>query len=907
LSRTRTAFGVLAEIDLGEGPDVDVCALLEMGDGEFRLTGMAELGHRQFHISIVSSDDHRLVVGSFDTEGDPARLDIRDLALSISPDIGDLVPSLVVELNRAVFVMTRSAIVFGAEFGLKIDLTELPVVGPQVARSGDARLDELQVLVTSTELDANLREAIVSSLHGTHFSLPIPDNPAEPTPAGPVLSGRLHLGGHAQSLALPLRRPSLAKSDHSPAPKAPNAPSLPVRPPPNDDAGGVTWMDLNKTFGPVTVARIGYRMGDGDLSLLIDAGFMLGPLALSVDGLGVSNPLDRFDPTFELKGLKLGFTSGPVKVSGALLYDRADGSFVGMASITLPSLSITAMGGYQKVDGQASLFLYAVLNRPLGGPAFFFVTGLALGFGYNRRLVLPPAEGVPSFPFVQAAMGPPGPTDPLSTLRKLTRILPAKRGEMFFAVGIKFTSFKLLDSFALLIVRIGQELTINLLGITRLSVPPELPPGRSPLAQAELALEAEINVTKGTILVRGVLTENSFVLTRACRLTGGFAFAAWLAGEHEGDFVVTLGGYHPDYPVPKWYPEVPRLGLRWRVSRNVTISGSIYMALTPNAVMAGGEFSAVYKSGNLNASFEMGAHFLFSWQPYYYRASMYVRFRCSYTFTLDLGFLGTIRKSIRVSIGASLELWGPEFGGTATVDLSVVSFTVNFGARKRQVSPIDWSEFEKAFLPPAADRLSLSVTRGLAEERENLTIVNPAELEVELSTVLPVKTTGAAFGISSMDLKKVHTSSMDVVITRNGRAFDEMQVTPITRNAPAALWGRSLDAAKAKESLMRDLTLGYRLQPAPPLTPEKSAIRPVSDFAFDLQIHDAAFAPVAALPPPSAGESYNAVSAALQSPGPTDRRAALLSSLGLDASTIDCSRLIDNAAEVLVRIPQAAG
>ena len=49
-------------------------------------------------------------------------------------------------------------------------------------------------------------------------------------------------------------------------------------------------------------------------------------------------------------------------------------------------------------------------------------------------------------------------------------------------------------------------------------------------------------------------------MTPECRLTGGFAFYTWFSGDHEGDFVVTLGGYQQKFKRPSHYPVVPRLG-----------------------------------------------------------------------------------------------------------------------------------------------------------------------------------------------------------------------------------------------------------------------------------------------------------------------------------------------------------
>ena len=63
------------------------------------------------------------------------------------------------------------------------------------------------------------------------------------------------------------------------------------------------------------------------------------------------------------------------------------------------------MGSYADLDGTPSVMAYGVLLYAIGGDPAFFITGLAFGFGVNRRLTLPPIEAVESFPLIQAAMG----------------------------------------------------------------------------------------------------------------------------------------------------------------------------------------------------------------------------------------------------------------------------------------------------------------------------------------------------------------------------------------------------------------------------------------------------------------------------------------------------------------------
>jgi hypothetical protein len=50
------------------------------------------------------------------------------------------------------------------------------------------------------------------------------------------------------------------------------------------------------------------------------------------------------------------------------------------------------------------------------------------------------------------------------------------------------------------------------------------------------------------VSVQAQLTDNSWLLSESCRLTGGFALVNWL---RTGQFVLTVGGYHPSSTSPR--------------------------------------------------------------------------------------------------------------------------------------------------------------------------------------------------------------------------------------------------------------------------------------------------------------------------------------------------------------------
>jgi hypothetical protein len=227
-----------------------------------------------------------------------------------------------------------------------------------------------------------------------------------------------------------------------------------------------------------------------------------------------------------------------------------------------------------------------------------------------------------------------------------------------------------------------------------------------PLVSVELALKARFSTIEGVISVEARLTDNSWVLSRDCRLTGGFAFFLWFAGEHSGDFVITIGGYHPRYTPPAHYPVVPRLGFNWRVSSSIYIKGEAYFALTPREVMAGGLLEAVYDSGDVRAWFRAWANMYIKWRPFWFEVEIGIAIGVS---------VDTWLGRVEIETGASLIVWGPEIGGEVTVDVWVISITIPFGAdRVIPVEAISWDEFRTTLLPAEDDKLFAGgIERGL--------------------------------------------------------------------------------------------------------------------------------------------------------------------------------------------------
>ena len=276
---------------------------------------------------------------------------------------------------------------------------------------------------------------------------------------------------------------------------------------------------------------------------------------------------------------------------------------------------LTIYGGYGKTNGVVSFFAVGAVVGPIGGVPAFFVTGIGGGFGINRALIVPTdLSQFADYPLIKALdVAATSSPDPMQELRQLGQFFPPQPGTFWFAAGLSFTSFALVDGIAVVAVQFGDGFEFNLLGLARMA----LPRPQAAIVSIELALVVRVSSKEGVIWVQGQLTDNSWLLYPDVRLTGGFAYVLWFSGPHRGEFVLTMGGFHPDFH-RDGYPQVPRLGLQWRYGP-IVVKGGCYFALTSEAVMAGVDVSVSADFGCAWARLSFGAHGIVFFDPFHLR------------------------------------------------------------------------------------------------------------------------------------------------------------------------------------------------------------------------------------------------------------------------------------------------
>lgn len=842
--------------------------------------GYLWIGESEFEIDFMSSNQQTVITAKWNNQGEP--LGIADIAKALNLDPPDIPTELDLGLKSAsftydftnkTFVLTADSVNYGmASFvALKvadpvhkdksswqfafalminksINLSDLPLVGKELAKIETISVGNFQIILASGAIDQPTVTRINNLILATGTGAP--QLPVAALQRSVSIGITMAIGTQSIPLSVTINTGSSQTTDR-------NLSALPAVATSNgtvmlldgiEDTSGsgqkVKWFTIQKSFGPVSFEKIGVSYNDGVLWFLLDGSLTLAGLTISLLGMGFGSPLTTFSPHFSLQGLGVDYSNGPLEIGGGLLSVPSsppiDFEYGGIVVIKTAKFGLSAVGAYASISGTPSMFVFAQYFAPIGGPPYFFLTGLMGGFGYNYNLRIPQQDEVMNFPFVKGinqpdTVGGKG-ASPLTVLGKLLGTGEDKAwvapqvGQYWLAFGIQFTSFSIVTSNALLVAEFGQDFQLALIGLATMRLPQV---GPLVYVYVELQLLAVFKPQEGFFGISALLTPNSFVIDPACHLTGGFAFYIWFAGDHEGDFVVTIGGYHPAFSVPAWYPQEPRVGFNWSLDSKVTVSGSAYFALTPSAAMAGGSLQVLFQDGNLKAWFTAYADILVYWKPFHFIASIGISVGVSYH--LKIWF---ISKTFKVELGASLDLWGPPTGGKVRISWWIISFSVSFGASRSDNSgPLPWGDFT-ALLPKPQDIVKIIVNAGLLKEDQDFSdntsrwVVRPSEFQFTTQAAIPITqiflgndTTpfqqGGALDIRLMQKQGLVSKNLiTVLLVNTGDVIDLVKEgwSPgaQTGNVPTALWGQQTDNPLQGSQLVPGQLTGITASAPPP-------------------------------------------------------------------------------------------
>jgi hypothetical protein len=559
----------------------------------------------------------------------------------------------------------------------------------------------------------------------------------------------LDSGGHGSPKALldyafnkppppPANGDGSPREDSKPPPDL-FVPTNPGTPGQTLDGIGTAKGAMDKKAGPFTISNVGVRFEGGALIVFCDILANLGPIGILLSGFGLRLNLNSINlkqlahmtPTPVFNGMAIEFNRPPVQIVGMFI-DQSDANsrtFAGGVALTVEPYSFMAVGAYGEVKKPGiadmslsdasnkgmtfkTVFIYAKLNGPLVELGWATIGGISLGFGYNSSIRLPTIEEVPTFPFISNAAADAN-TGPLDVMQKLTSkdpiigVVSPQDGSFWLAAGLEAKAFEILDVSAVIIVEFNPYVSLGIFARAIMQMPPAPTPRTACFTYVELGIAASCDFHAGVLRVEASLSPNSFVMNPLCHLTGGFAMCSWFGDSpYAGNFVFSIGGFHPAFSRPTYYPNPPRLAINWCVSSNLMIRGEAYFAVTPKAVMGGSSLNAVFNMGPLYAYFSAHADFLMTFHPFHLIVD--VGISVGVEFDLELLFI-TIH--IGVHCDADLHIEGPPFGGYAYVHFWVFGFRVPFGDSNKRPDPLKLNDFRE-FLFQVPDPNTLATNAG---------------------------------------------------------------------------------------------------------------------------------------------------------------------------------------------------
>ncbi|MFD7668781.1 DUF6603 domain-containing protein [Streptomyces sp. NPDC059788] len=456
--------------------------------------------------------------------------------------------------------------------------------------------------------------------------------------------------------------------------------------------------------------------------------------AMTLAGIGISGRGGGMNPSL---AVDTGWSVG-----GALLFNPQEAAkgrqqFDGIIQVTLPFLTANVAGSYGKLDdnGEFSLFVFCELGlagRFMDGgigPPSFRLKRLMGGGGHHSEVRLPGINELEKFPLLRGlddmfVMGVANPS-PLRVLGVLCDSSDKKEpwvkpraGNSWAAFGAEFEVFGFIGLNLMGLVEWGSGYSVSVLGVGEARFPKtERDPDKLTAFVALqvtgqfLRREVEVGKSGGAApatrmesvwTLAGVLWDWSFVFDQNSFISGGFAFMTWREGEHEGDWVFTVGGYSPDYTAPPHYPNVPRVGITTSYKHMFTVQGELYFAFNSKALMLGGSVSLTADLAKLRWWISVRLDMWISWSPW----------RGGFSAGVSVGLeaavdVGPVHLRPRMEVGVDLAMWFSDdgWGGDWSVHVWFVSFSGRFGVeRLGDHMTVGWETFQRQIPNPVKPR-----------------------------------------------------------------------------------------------------------------------------------------------------------------------------------------------------------
>ena len=592
---------------------------------------------------------------------------------------------------------------------------------------------------------------------------------------------------------------------------------------------------IERALGPLYVESLSLALAPADAGARLEAttvaALTVGPFETRVSGVGAALELQSATDGDQLAGLdaKLAFVP-PTEIGLELELEGASGE--GYISIDPDTGRYAGAGAFNFVE--VGLAAVVVVDTQLPGDpdgwALFCSLSLTfssipLGFGFflsgvgglvavNRTMDVEALAGGLSSGAVDAILFPEEPEESVELIvSQLDSWFPLAEGSLVFGVAGRITwgTPKTVVTADIGVVLTFPELDLAVMG----NVSIELPEETDALLELHMDVIGTIDLSEGTVMVVAALHDSS--LLKTLQLSGGMAMYASV-GEHPY-FLLSVGGYHPDFQPPAELPaavtELDRMRVELELSENAWFALEAYFAITSNTLQFGSEATLELSDKFLGVTYtargSVGFDVLLVFSPFSFTAGLHA----GVAITAGSGD----KELLAVDLSAQLE--GPEpwhatgrasfdfFGLNASIDIEIggtarveAPQTVDLLAEVEAAlrDPSAW----RGSTPTGADTGAVLLTGEEAPADGEIWVRPDAELEV-VQTVAPLERQLDRYGIYAIDGDSLLT------ITAAGLGGEQADHEPVLDwFAPAQYDDYRTNAEKLAAPSYEEMTGGVR-------------------------------------------------------------------------------------------------
>ncbi|MFG3019432.1 DUF6603 domain-containing protein [Streptomyces sp. NPDC048254] len=379
--------------------------------------------------------------------------------------------------------------------------------------------------------------------------------------------------------------------------------------------------------------------GQTRISLAVSAltKLTIGPLSATIEKLGIQavlqsaeagnlGPMDlgvAFKPP---NGIGLALKSGPVKGGGYLFIDPEAGQYAGMLQLEFSAIAIKAIGllatklpnGRQ---GFSLLILITVEFTPIQLGFGFTLIGVGGLIGIHRDMLLGPLRDGIKHHTLDSILFP---KDPVANATKiigdLDAVFPPAEGRFTFGLMAKlgWGSPVVITAEIGIVLVLPSPVRLALMGKIRLNLPED---NEDAVVKLNLDILGTLDFAKSELGIDAVIYDSRIAVFG---VSGGMALRInWGA---RPVFVMSIGGFHPRFPVPPDFPALDRLAISLATSENPRIRLESYLAVTANSVQIGAKLDLYAETkflGTWSVSAFLGFDALIYLNPFHFTVDLF--------------------------------------------------------------------------------------------------------------------------------------------------------------------------------------------------------------------------------------------------------------------------------------------